>query len=252
MSTSFIAALGALRANQSWIDVIGNNLANSSTPGFKGSRALFSDLFSITYQPGTPPNGALGGTNPLQQGLGVQLSTVDRRLNQGALNTTGRAFDLALQGRGYFALTDGTQTLYSRVGAFGLDADGNMVDLRSGFRVLDATGQPFAIDTRGVFAPSATSSVGFSGNLPRTVTGPLAEELTSSSAFHEGNAAAMTGTATGPFTIPTGETWRMELTLNGGAPQEVAIASTGAPLTAQDVVDEINDQTEDVVASVGS
>jgi flagellar hook protein FlgE len=252
MTTSFIAALGALRAHQSWIDVIGNNLANSNTPGFKGSRALFADLFSITYRPGTPPTGALGGTNPLQQGLGVQLASVDRRLNQGSLNATGRTFDLALQGRGLFALDDGTQTLYSRVGTFGLDADGNMVDLRSGYRVLDSSGQGFTIDTRGVFPPSATTRVGFTGNLPRTVTGPLAEVLTSSSAFHEGTAAAMTGTASGPFTIPSGETWTMELTLNGGAPQDVAIAGTGSPLTTQDVADAINAQTEDVVASVGT
>jgi flagellar hook protein FlgE len=251
MSTSFIAALGGMRANQSWIDVIGNNLANANTPGFKGSRALFADLFSITLRPGTPPDGGIGGTNPLQQGLGVQLAAVDRRLNQGALNTTGRTFDLALQGRGLFALTDGTQTLYSRVGAFGLDATGNMVDLRTGYRVLDAAGQPFAIDTRSVFAPSATTNVGFSGNLPRTVTGPLAEELTTSSALHEGTAAAMAGTLGGPFTIPAGETWTMELTVNGGAPQDVSIAGTGAPLTTQDIVDEINQQTEDLVASVG-
>ena len=252
MSTSFIAALGALRAHQSWIDVIGNNLANTSTPGFKSSRALFADLFSVTYRPGTPPNGGIGGTNPLQQGLGVQLASVDRRLNQGALNTTGRTFDLALQGRGFFALTDGAQTLYSRVGAFGLDGDGNMIDLRSGFRVLDANGQPFTIDTRDVFPPSATTRVGFAGNLPRTVTGPLAEVLTSSSAFHEGTAAAINGSASGPFTIPAGETWTMELTVNGGAPQDVSIAGTGASMTAQAVADAINAQTEDVVASVGT
>jgi len=252
MSSTLFSALSGLQAHQSWIDVIGNNLANSNTPGFKSSRALFADLFSITYRPGTAPTGALGGTNPLQQGLGVLLASVDRRLDQGAETVTGRTFDIMMQGRGLFAVTDGTQTLYSRVGAFGLDADGNMIDQRSGFRVLDAAGQTFSIDTRSVFAPKATTSVGFSGNLPRTVTGPLAEELTSSSAFHEGSAAAMTGTVAGPFTIPAGETWRMELTLNGGAPQEVAIASTGVPLTAQDVVDEINDQTEDVVAGVGT
>jgi flagellar hook protein FlgE len=252
MATSFIAALGAMRAHQSWIDVIGNNLANSNTPGFKGSRALFADLFSITHRPGTPPTGGIGGTNPQQQGLGVQLATIDRRLHQGALNTTGRTFDLALQGNGLFALTDGNQTLYSRVGAFGLDADGNMVDLRSGYRVLDASGQTFTIDTRSVFPPRATSSVGFSGNLPRTVTGPLAEELTTAASFHQGTSAVMTGTATGPFSIPAGETWRMELTINGGAPQDVAIASTGTPFTAQEIVDEINAQTEDVIASVGT
>ena len=251
MSTSFIAALGAMRAHQSWIDVIGNNLANSNTPGFKGSRALFADLFSITHRPGTPATGSIGGTNPLQQGLGVQLASVDRLLNQGSLNATGRTFDLALQGRGLFALTDGNQTLYSRVGAFGLDAEGNMVDLRSGFRVLDSSGQTFSIDTRSVFPPRATTNVGFTGNLPRTVTGPLAEELTTAASFHQGTPAAMSGTANGPFSIPAGETWRMELTINGGAPQDVSIASTGTPFTAQDSVDQINAQTEDVLASVG-
>src|SRR5262245_2605734 len=106
MSTSFIAALGALRANQNWIDVIGDNLANASTPGFKSSRMLFADLFSLTLRPGTPPTGGIGGTNPLQQGLGVQVASVDRRLIQGASNTTGRTFDLMLQGRGLFALSD--------------------------------------------------------------------------------------------------------------------------------------------------
>lgn len=251
MTTSFIAALGAMRAHQSWIDVIGNNLANSNTPGFKGSRALFADLFSVTYRAGTPPTGAIGGTNPLQQGLGVGLASIDRMLQQGSLNATGRTFDLALQGRGLFAVTDGNQTLYSRIGAFGLDGDGSMVDLRSGYRVLDSSGQTFTIDTRSVFAPRATSEVGFTGNLPATVSGPLAEELTSATGLKEGSPAVMTGTQSGPFAIPSGETWTMELTVNGGAPQDVAIAGTGLTLTAQEVVDAINDQTEDVTATVG-
>ena len=213
--------------------MIGNNLANTNTPGFKSSRALFADLLSITLRPGTPPTGSLGGTNPLQKGLGMQVASVDRRLIQGALDTTGRTFDLAMMGRGLFAVSDGVQTLYSRVGAFGLDADGNMVDLRSGFRVLDSAGQPFQIDTSAVFPPSASTRVEFTGNLPAVVTGPLAEELTSSSAFHEGTPATMTGAASGPFTIPAGETWTLELVVNGGAPQAVSIAGTGAALSAQ-------------------
>jgi flagellar hook protein FlgE len=252
MASSFIAALGALRAHQSWIDVIGNNLANTNTFGFKSSRALFADLLSITFRPGTGPTGNIGGTNPFQVGLGAQLASVDRSIGQGALDATGRAFDLALLGRGFFAVTDGNQTLYSRVGAFGLDSDGNMIDLRSGFRVLDGSGSPFQIDTRAVLPPSATTEMTFAGNLPAQVTGPLAEELTSTSSFMEGTQALMSGSLAEPYTIPAGETWTLEIVVNGGAPQSVAIAGTGAPLTAQDVVDEINDQVEDVVASVGS
>src|SRR5262245_59283571 len=121
--SSFISALGGLRANQSWIDVIGNNLANTNTTAFKSSRALFADLLSVTHKPGTAPAGALGGTNPLQIGLGVQLSHVDKSLAQGALNLTSRTFDLALLGNGYFAVDDGTETYYTRVGSFGLDAE---------------------------------------------------------------------------------------------------------------------------------
>jgi flagellar hook protein FlgE len=249
MTSSFISALGGLRAHQDWIDVIGNNLANSNTPGFKSSRALFSDLLSVTQRPATPPTGSVGGTNPLQVGLGVQLSTIDRRFEQGAMNITGRTFDLALLGSGYFALSDGVQSLYSRVGTFGLDATGNMVDMRTGYRVLDQSGQSFSIDTSAVFPPAATTEMTFTGNLPARVTGPLAEVLSSSSSFAEGTSAEMTGTEAGPFNIPVGETWTMELVINGGAPQEVSISGAGA-ITAQEVADEINTQAEDLVASV--
>ena len=249
MSNSFTSALGGLRANQRWIDVIGNNLANQNTPGFKGSRALFTDLLSLTFQPGTGPNSSTGGTNPLQIGLGTQLAAVDRRQEQGALDVTGRTFDLALLGEGYFATSDGNETYYTRVGTFGLDAEGNMVDITSGYRVLDANGQAFTIDTNAVIPPSATGDVTFTGNLPATITGPLAEVLSSSSTFSEGAPAATTGSNAGPFNIPVGETWTMEFVVDGGAPQDVAIVGTGA-ITAQEIADQINAQTEDVVAGV--
>ena len=250
MASSFISALGGLRAHQSWIDVIGNNLANQNTPGFKSSRALFSDLLNITFRPGTGPGGTIGGTNPLQVGLGVQLASVDRQYQQGSLDATGRTFDLAMLGRGFFTLDNGVQTLYSRVGAFGLDADGNMVDLRSGYNVLDPTGAAIRLDSGDSLPARPTSEVRFSGNLPAEIGGPLAEILTSSSAFGTGTAAQMNGALSGPFSIPDGETWTMEIVANGGAPQTVSIAGSAAALSSQDVVDAINDQTEDVVASV--
>jgi len=248
--SSFISALGGLRANQSWIDVIGNNLANTNTPGFKSSRALFSDLLSVTLKSGTAPGGSFGGTNPMQIGLGVQFSHVDKSLSQGALNLTGRTFDVAMLGRGYFAVNDGNETMYTRVGSFGLDADGNMVDQRTGFRVLNDTGQTFQIDAGAVFPPNATTTADFKGNLPAEVTGPLAEVLTTSAPFAEGTAAQTTGSSAGPFNIPVGETWTMELVVNGGAPQQVAVVGTGS-MTATEIADQINAQTDHVVAAVG-
>ena len=247
--SSFISALSGLRSNQSWIDVIGNNLANTNTQGFKASRALFADLLSITHKPGTQPAGGLGGTNPLQIGLGVQLASVEKNLAQGALNLTGRTFDLAMLGSGYFAVTNGIETNYTRVGSFGLDAEGNMVDQRTGYRVLDAAGQTFQIDTGAIFPPQATSEVDFSGNLPAVVEGPLAEVMTSSTPLNEGTIATTTGSNTGPFTVPVGETWTMELIVNGGAPQQVSIVGSGS-MSAQAVADEINNQTDHVTASV--
>ena len=84
----------------------------------------------------------------------------------------------------------------------GIDGAGNMVDLRSGYRVLDASGSPFSIDTTAVLPPSATTSMSFSGNLPAVKTGPLAEELSGSSALNEGTQATLTGVSSAGFTYP--------------------------------------------------
>jgi flagellar hook protein FlgE len=254
MARSLISALGGLRSHQGWLDVIGNNLANSNTPAFKASRAVFSSLLSRTLREATPASANVGGTNPVQVGLGAQLSYVDRDIGQGSLNMTGRTFDLALLGRGYFALSDGARSLYTRVGSFGLDAERNMVDMRTGYRVLNSNGQAFRIDTEAVVPPRATTSVQFQGNLPAKVTGPLAEALASVSALYEGSPAQMTSTLTGPFAIPDGETWTMEVTVNGGAPQTVSLTGGPAPLSAATVAAALDalDHVSAVVTPAGA
>jgi len=236
MSRAFISALGAMKANQNWMDVIGNNLANSNTLGFKASRATFSDQLSSTLRYASAPDAISGGRNPMQIGMGSQMSSVDRNFSQGALSSTGRTFDLALAGRGFFALEGNGRDLYTRVGTFALDAARNMVDLRTGLRVLGANSQPITVDTESVFPPSATSQAEFSGNLPSEITGPLAEELTASAPLKEGTAATLESTLGGPFPVPVGETWTMELKLNDGAPQEVGVTSTTGTVTAADIV----------------
>lgn len=249
MSSSFITALGGMRANQSWLDIIGNNLANSNTPGFKASRALFADQFSRLIKPATPAAGSIGGTDPMQIGQGVKLSLVDHDFRQGTLNGTGRTFDLALRGKGFFALSDGSRTFYSRVGAFGLDADKNMVDQRTGYRVLDPNGATFTVDTDTVIPPQATTSISFKGNLPAEVKGPLAEQLAASSEFIAGTPATMTSSGAGPYATTAGTTYTMELKVNGGAPQTVSITASGTSLTATEVANAI-DALDHVAASV--
>ena len=92
MSSSLFSALSGLSAHQQWIDVIGNNIANSNTTGYKSTRATFSSAFAQTLRFGSAPTGNVGGTNPLQVGLGVAFGSIDRSFSQGALTNTGRIF----------------------------------------------------------------------------------------------------------------------------------------------------------------
>jgi len=240
MASSLYSALSGLQANQSWIDLIGNNLANSNTSGFKGSQAIFSSQFAQTLNYASGPSTGRGGRNPTQIGLGVRFAATSRSLSQGALTSTGRVFDLALQGNGYFAVRNGVQNLYTRAGSFGLDSSHYLVDQRTGAQVVDPSGAAIQVDTDSLLSPSATSLAQMSGNLPKVVTGPLPEVLTSSAAFANGSPASLTSSNAGPYTIPTGETWTMRLTVNGTAPQTVSITSTTGSVTAQEVVDAIN------------
>jgi flagellar hook protein FlgE len=249
MTSSFYTALSGLQAHQSWIDVIGNNLANSNTPGYKTGTATFSDQFSQTLQFAQGPGSNFGGRNPVQVGHGVRLSDIGHAFTQGALTSTGRPFDLALEGEGFFALKNGAKTLYSRVGSFGLDASKNLVDQRTGFKVLDSTGGTVSIDTDALFPPKPTTTVSVAGNLPANITGPLAEVLTAVSGFKQGVPASVTGSTTGPFTIPTGETWTLSVIANGGLPQQASVTSTTGTVTAAQIASAI-DALQDVNASV--
>ena len=232
MTSSLFTALSGLQANENWISIIGNNLANTSTLGFKSSRAVFSDQFSQTLRFASLPTGTQGGRNPMQLGLGVQLADIGRDFSQGAISNTGRTFDLALNGLGHFMTTDGISTLYTRVGTFGLDATSRLVDQRTGYRVLGLDGQEIALDTTSVFPPQLTGEVSFAGNLPATVTGPLAQELTTSSSFMEGSPAVLGGqNASNSFVVPLGQTYTMDIAVSGGAPLTLVI-ETGVPRRA--------------------
>jgi len=248
MASSLYTALSALHAHQGWLDVIGNNLANTNTPGFKSASATFGDAFSRSLRPAMSA-GQAGGTNPMQLGGGVARGALSRDFSQGAISQTGRSFDLAIGGNGFFALSNGRTDLFTRVGSFGLDSTNTLVDLASGYRVLSGSGQAVTLDTTKPFAPSATQSMTLTGNLPAEVGGPFAAILTGGTPFREGSPATLIGTETASFTIPAGETWTMELTVSGGAPQSIAIQGTGAPVTMQDVADAI-DALDHVSASL--
>jgi flagellar hook protein FlgE len=132
---SFSNGISGLKVHQTKIDVISNNIANVNTTAYKAARATFSDLVALTLKGATAPYGGKGGTNPSQVGLGVGLATIDNIMTQGATNNTDRSSDLAIQGNGFFVVSDGQKNWYTRDGAFDLDLTGHLIQLSTGLKV---------------------------------------------------------------------------------------------------------------------
>jgi len=153
MMASLFAGVSGLRNHQTKLNVIGNNIANVNTIGFKAGRVNFQEALVQTTKGAGRPNAITGGTNPQQLGLGMQVGTIDNLFLQGGLETTGQITDLAIQGNGFFILGDGNgNRFYTRAGSFGFDADSNLVDPATGLFV-----QGKMADTNGVIPSTATT-----------------------------------------------------------------------------------------------
>lgn len=127
---SLWAGVSGLQAHQYAMDVEGNNIANVNTFGFKYSRADFSTLMSQTSKIATAPDGNLGGKNPMQVGLGAGVNSTTRIHSQGNIQTTDKNTDMAINGDGFFIVSNdgGVTQYYTRAGDFKTDAVGNFVD----------------------------------------------------------------------------------------------------------------------------
>ncbi|MDM7461591.1 MAG: flagellar hook protein FlgE [bacterium] len=180
MWQAMLSGVASLKAHQTKMNVIGNNIANINTTGFKSSRVHFQDLMAQTFRAASRPSEVLGGVNPIQVGLGVKVGAIDVHTLQGALEMTGRNTDLAIQGNGYFMLTNGRDIHYSRDGAFGLDSSGFLVHRGTGWKVLGWMADPgglidtnLPINAQSVLqfpvgsqaAVSQTTVVRYTGNL---------------------------------------------------------------------------------------
>ena len=159
MLRSLYSGISGMKVNQTKLDVIGNNLANVSTTAFKGSRVKFSTTISQTLGSASAASDSLGGVNGKQIGLGAQISSIDKIMSQGSMQSTSRSLDVAVDGSGYFmvatgpALTGGNtdaitikdngvenmpannSLAYTRDGSFVLDNEGNLLTSK-GYRVL--------------------------------------------------------------------------------------------------------------------
>ncbi len=150
ISRSLTSGVTGLRNHQTYMDVTGNNIANVNTIGFKGGRVTFEEVFALVLQGASRPPGDLGGINPIQIGLGSAIASIDTTFNQGTLESTGNTTDLALQGDGFFILSDGVTDTYSRSGAFQWDSGGALVSPNNGAKV-----QGWVANTQGVI-PTGT------------------------------------------------------------------------------------------------
>lgn len=177
MSFALSAGVTGLQAHQKMLDVAGNNLANVNTTAFKASRITFSELLSETLKKASQPTTSVGGTNPQQMGSGVGISGITPNMTQGNIVSTGNPLDMALEGEGYFVLSDGSKNVYTRAGTFTVDANSNLVDASTGYIVqrIGSVGESDNFQVSGnsnisvpynvAMAAQATTRITLAGNL---------------------------------------------------------------------------------------
>ncbi|MGI6586802.1 MAG: flagellar hook protein FlgE [Gracilibacteraceae bacterium] len=183
MMRSMFSGVSGLRAHQLKMDTIGNNIANVNTVGYKTQRATFQEVFNQTLRGAGSPQAGKGGTNPQQVGLGISLSSIDTFHIRGAVQRTDNLTDLAINGDGFFILSNSSDNLsrsYTRAGNFSLDDDGNLV-AANGYRVLGYMVDPdtnvlksqlegIKISKAEMVSAKATTYSTFEGNLDNTIT----------------------------------------------------------------------------------
>ena len=135
MMRSLYAGVSGMQNHQTRLDVIGNNVANVNTTGFKRGRVNFQDMISQQMSGAASPTTEVGGVNPKEVGLGVTVAAIDTVFTQGNLQTTGVSTDVAIQGNGFFVMKNGEESFYTRAGAFSLDSEGTLVNPANGMRV---------------------------------------------------------------------------------------------------------------------
>ncbi|MDX2456711.1 MAG: flagellar hook protein FlgE [Gammaproteobacteria bacterium] len=184
---SFRIALSGLAASQATLDVTANNIANANTVGFKQSRAEFTDVYATAF----------GSIGSLDTGAGVRLAAVTSLFTQGNIDFTGNALDLAVNGEGFFTLSDQGSNVYSRNGAFSVDRDGYVVNVTGqrlqAYPALDPQGTNFSTASLGDLQlvasdaaprPSSTADISLNLQADSTLLGPGAIDPADASSYN--------------------------------------------------------------------
>ena len=190
MMRSLFSGVSGLKNHQTRMDVIGNNISNVNTTGFKSGRVTFTDTLSQTLTGASKAAKGKGGTNPKQVGLGSVMSSIDTIFTNGSVQSTGKNTDLCLSGSGLFIVNDSSGTYYTRNGAFEFDEAGNYVLPGSGMFVQgwmakdgvlpescsDGNMENIVIPAGKLMASKATKEVKYTKNLDAST--PLIEGIT--------------------------------------------------------------------------
>ena len=235
----FRLALSGLNAAQSDLTVTANNIANTATAGFKGSRAEFAELFSVSPQ----------GVSSNAIGNGVRVSNVAQQFSQGNIDFTDNSLDLALSGQGFFILNDGGAMAYTRAGAFQVDSQGYIVNARQQRLQVYPPGTNGQFNTGALSdiqlvtsesAPSATTTVNVTLNLPANAAQPTVAVFDPANVNSYNSATSLTTydslgaahTATMYFTKTANPNeWTTQLFVDGtavGTAQTLEYDNTGA------------------------
>jgi len=176
MLRSLYSGISGLRSHQTMLDVTGNNIANVNTTGFKSSAIRFQDTLSQMTQGAGAATPLQGGTNPAQVGLGVQVAGISTNFTQGSTQSTGKSTDMMISGDGFFVVTRGGETQYTRAGSFDFDSAGRLVTADGGVvqgwtavnGVVPVSGGvgPVTLPLTSMAAAVQTTTATVNGNLP--------------------------------------------------------------------------------------
>lgn len=252
MMRSMYSGVSGLRTHQTKMDVIGNNIANVNTTAFKSQRVTFNEVFSQTLQSASSASDETGrgGLNPMQVGLGVNISSIDMLMTQGAAQRTDNPFDLMIDGDGFIIVGDASGQYFTRAGALRKDDDGNLI-IPNGMKVMgwqaDANGKnivrnnvsEIVLDSpqNKTAKPASTANIEISGNL-NIADGPNGIPIQIKMYDSLGNLYSMNMTATydaddsewtmEPVTDADDKTW---LTDERGKKFEIAFTSDPGDIT---------------------
>jgi flagellar hook protein FlgE len=240
MMRSMFSGVSGLRAHQQRMDVIGNNVANVNTVGFKSSRVTFQEVFNQTLSGASAPDSATsrGGTNPMQVGLGTSVGSIDTLMSTGSSERTDNATDLSISGDGFFIVRGSSADTYkfTRAGNFGLDKLGNLVS-GSGYCVYgwQKINEDGTFDTESpvepinlyndahngnkkIIAAKATTSAAFSGNLDAAKSPSAETQFAVPFSVYDslGNSYELSVNFRKDTMDDTGTTWQYTITRDNG------------------------------------